>query len=458
MTKAAKKSKGWIWNFVDSFEGDKVILMITIILMLISMLAISSSTSLLAIQQKSTRGAIINEQLFIEIIGLIVIVLCYNIKRIAIFRMLSQIGFIVSFCLLAILDFNIDNPILRPMSINSAKRALNCFGFQVHVYEIVKVAMVMYIAWAVNAYKKDSFGLANALAKTERFAFMGKAIWKKIFYIYAPIMIVFIMIIGGSFSSAGFIAGILLLIVLFSGIIDHVKQIIGIGLIGCVLILGGITINRASNGKYFSHISSAINRFDIMNPDKKLREAKGTDEFSIVLDKVRQPISAKVAISEGGVIGKGAGKSTQRYVVPVMFEDFMYAFIVEEYGLIGAFLVLALYCSLVARGTIIVKTCDNTFAKIAIMGLVMLISGQALMHMLINVGMFPLTGQTLPMISHGNSSFLMFSVAFGVILSISRMSKKKIEKIAKDETLAPEPSSEDDEIRASMDDLYNMDL
>ena len=115
-----------------------------------------------------------------------------------------------------------------------------------------------------------------------------------------------------------------------------------------------------------------------------------------------------------------------RYVVPIMFEDYMFSFIVEEYGLIGGILVIILYISLLARGSLIVRNCDNLFAKTAVAGLVILITGQAMMHIMINCDLGPLTGQTLPMISHGKSSFLMFCLAFGIILSISRMAKKKI--------------------------------
>ena len=89
--------------------------------------------------------------------------------------------------------------------------------------------------------------------------------------------------------------------------------------------------------------------------------------------RMKQPISAKVAVSEGGIIGKGPGGSTQRYVVPIMFEDYMFSFIVEEYGIIGALIVILLYGSLLARGTILVRNSTNCFTKTAIAGLVVMI-------------------------------------------------------------------------------------
>ena len=113
-----------------------------------------------------------------------------------------------------------------------------------------------------------------------------------------------------------------------------------------------------------------------------------------------------------------------------MFEDYMFSFIVEEYGLLGGIFVIILYISLLARGSIIARNCDNHFAKTAVAGLVILITGQAMMHIMINCDLGPLTGQTLPLVSHGNSSFLMFSLAFGIILSISKMARRKIAREA----------------------------
>ncbi len=175
-------------------------------------------------------------------------------------------------------------------------------------------------------------------------------------------------------------------------------------------------------------------------------------EFQEALDNVKQPISAKIAIHEGGLFGKGPGRSTQRYVVPIMFEDYMFSFVVEEYGLLGGIFVIILYISLLARGSIIVRNCDNHFAKTAVAGLVLLITGQAMMHIAVNCDIGPLTGQTLPMISHGNSSFIMFSLAFGIILSISKMAKRKIDReAAKAEPLVDRQVR--DEIGSRMDEL-----
>ena len=109
-----------------------------------------------------------------------------------------------------------------------------------------------------------------------------------------------------------------------------------------------------------------------------------------------------------------------------MFGDYMFSFLLEEYGLWGGIIVIILYVSLLARGSWIARLCDSDFSQLAVCGLTLLISAQAFLHMFINVDLGPLTGQTLPLVSHGKGAFLSFCVAFGIILSISRMANKKI--------------------------------
>ena len=449
MTKTDNKTG--FWNFVDGLKGDKVVWMIALMLILISIVAVFSSTPLLAIQQHTTRMAIVSEQMLMAGIGLGIIIICYNIKNIAFYRAMSSIGFFISLVLLLMLVTHFHAGSIRAVMINSAWRVISIFGFQVHVFEVVKVAMVMYLAWAVDAYGNDDFKLINRLGRNPKLAFLNKNETKKILFIYLPIFIVCVCILEGSTSSALFIGGILFLTIIIGGI--RVKEIILPGIFIFILLLGCIAVNKVSDGKVFPHMTSSINRIT-KNTDYyigKLKESeRGTAEFQDCLDKVIQPASAKIAIHEGGFTGKGPGKSTQRYVVPVMFEDYMFSFIVEEYGILGAVIVILLYGSLLARGSIIARNCSNHFAKTAVAGLVMLITCQAAMHMLINVDLGPLTGQTLPMISHGNSSFLAFCIAFGIILSISRMASDKVRK----ETDAAKPLVDaHDEVTARLDDL-----
>ena len=133
----------------------------------------------------------------------------------------------------------------------------------------------------------------------------------------------------------------------------------------------------------------------------------------------------------------------------------MFSFLIEEYGLVGAILVIFLYVSLLARGSTIARLCNNEFAKIAVGGLSVLITAQAFMHMFVNVDIGPMTGQTLPLISHGSFAFLVFCIAFGIILSISRMARNRIKE--EEEAAIPIYDSGRDDIQASLDILEQID-
>lgn len=447
-TKKAE-AQGGIWGLIDRIQGDKVVWMILILLILFSIVSIFSSTSLLAEPDKGiSRLDIFVEQLGIVVAGVAVIFICYKIPYIKVFRVLSQIGFALSAALLLCLICNIG-----AVENHGAKRALDLGFFQLHVYEVVKVAMVMYLAWAVHAYKSDSFGLANRLSKRyKRLAFLAKPGWKRLVYIYLPIVIVCAGILFGSVSSTLFIGGIMFLTILIGGI--PLKDLL-LPAVVCI-VAGGLCIGLyfVSSGKVFPRVGTAVQRVLLHEERKNIKDlTPGTTEFQKTLDAIRQPESAKIAIHEGGLLGKGPGNSTQKYTVSLMFSDYMYSFIVEEYGLWGGLLIIMLYISLLARGSLIVRYCDSDFAKTAVAGLTILITGQALMHIYINLDMGLLTGQTLPMISHGNSSFLCFCVAFGVILSISKMAKAKIQKETEESEPLMEGMGVDENVTDAMNDL-----
>ena len=408
--------KRTVWNFFDRIEGDKVVWIIVLMLILISIVCIFSSTSRL-LEGSQTRLDIVKSQLFVVAAGLALIIVCYNIKNIKIFRWLSQWGALVSFGLLGLLLTKIDTPIIRSIELNGARRILQIAGFQVHVFEVVKVAMVLYLAWAMDALKKGELKWPK------------KEIWKKILFIYFPFVAILLMILPGSNSAALFIGGIMFIVILLGG--GNLRDMALLAALAVVLIAGCWGIYELSGHKALGRIGTAVSRLSEHEDwEQKVLDARpGSDEYYKALDKIRQPYSAKIAIKEGGVLGKGPGQSTQRYVVPDISEDYMYSFIIEEYGLWGALIVIFLYVSLLARGSIIVRNCGkDIYAKISVAGLCLLISGQAFLHMFVNADIGPMTGQTLPLISHGNSAFLCFSLAFGLILSFSRIAQRRIEK------------------------------
>jgi cell division protein FtsW len=424
-----------IWNRLHNLEGDKVILIIVLLLILISFLAIFSSTPLLPAQE--SRLATMKEHGRVAIFGIIIMGVLYRFK-INWIKYISQIGFIASFAVLLLLLTKTDIGFIQVETRNSATRNFVLFGKQIHVFEIVKVAMVMYIAWAMNAVKEDkearklkrkptTLRMANSIAtRYPKLKFLKKTFWKRMIYVYIPALTIIAMLFFGSGSSSILMGLALIALMIIGGM--PLKELLIAGAAGVAALGIMLGINIASDGKLIKRASTFIGR---ITTDYDMNDLEGLsgDAYYELLDDIRQPESAKVAVHEGKILGKGIGNSTQKYKVDNIYGDYMYSFIIEEYGLMGGILILILYISLLARSSIIARMCENEFEKYAIGGLAVLITGQAFMHILVNVDIGPMTGQTLPLISHGSSAFLVFCVAFGIILSISRLAKKKIENV-----------------------------
>ena len=427
-----ENKKGPLWALLQKVEGDKVILIIVLLLLLVSFLAIFSSTPMLPAQEN--RLQTMTEHGVVALLGIGLMFLLYHIK-IEWWKPLARWGFIGSAVALGMLLMKVNIPgIIQTQTINNAVRNFSIAGFQIHVFEVVKVAMIMYLAWAMNAVKEDLGGgkgraltLVYKVARLhKKLSFLTRPFWKRAFYIYGPTMIVGLMIFAGSGSSAIFVCGILIAAMLLGDVPR--KEIIIALLAAAAGFFCLVSIYKLSDGKAMSRVGTMISRMNADYDMERLEGLKG-DEYNNMVDTLSQPISAKIAVHEGGLFGKGIGNSTQKYRVQNIYGDYMYSFIIEEYGLFGGLGILILYVSLLARSSIIARMCTDDFAKYALGGLSLLITGQAFMHILVNVDIGPMTGQTLPLISHGASAFLVFCIAFGIILSISRKAKKKLQSV-----------------------------
>ena len=427
------KKNSWVLALMDRLQGDKVIWMILMMLVLLSVVCMFSSTSRL-IEGGRTRVDIVRSQLMVVAAGLVVVLVLYNIRSIEFFRKVSFWMFPLSLVMLVALRIlpgttpGGPDPLVCAPTINGAKRVLQIMGKQIHVLEITKIAMVLYLGWALDAFKK------------KRIQWPREELPQSILYIYLPFIAVFMLALPSSNTAALFIGGIMFLVILLGG---GSKRDLGVILAAAVVILAlCFGVYKVSGGHAFARIGTGISRiFDHHDWEQQFLESpKYSSAWDEARDHLQQGYSAKIAIHEGGIIGKGPGQSTQRYIVPDMPSDYMYSFIIEEYGLLGGILVLALYVSLMARGALIARDIgDSLYAKLVVAGLCLLIVGQAFLHMMVNVDIGPMTGQTLPMISHGNSAFLCFSVAFGLLLSFSRQARKRIET----ETAKADPLIED---------------
>ena len=459
MAGTRKKAVGFD-NLIDWLEGDRIIWIIVFAIIMFSIVGMASSTSLLAKLNSASRFDYAIQQVYISFGGLVLIWLICKFGRVGILKFLSRLGFIGSALLLILLDSHFQGiPFLTPVETQPGSgtwRTIIMFGVPVMVYEVVKVAMVMYLAWALQTLKQKETQLADKLAAFGWLRFLSTEEGKVMFYVGAPMVIVFLLELAGSNSSAIFLG----LVMGFTVIVGKMKfkyifHLILAGVIALGLVFG---MQKITGWKFLTRVTTAISRVSDFHGDpvKELHKHEpGTLAFQRILDSSKQVTSAKVAVSTGGLLGKGPGKSTQRYIVSVMYEDYMFSFIIEEYGLLGGMLILMLYGTLLARGSIIVRNCDTVFARCTVAGLVALISCQALLHILVNVDLIPMTGQNLPMISHGNSSFLCFCIAFGVILSISRMAKKKIARETANE-MKNAPFGTGDETSDSLNDLDDL--
>lgn len=423
-------SRGPLWDMLQKVEGDKVILIIVLLLLMISFLAIFSSTPLLPAQEN--RLQTMTEHGIVALMGIGVMFLLYHIK-VTWLKPLAKLGFAVSVIMLAMLLLKVNIPgIIHTQTINGAVRTFSVAGLQIHVFEVVKVAMVMYLAWAMNALNKDGtsdsegdLSIADNLARRyPRLSFLKKPLWKRAMYIYGPALLVSMMVFAGSGSSAIFICAVLIATMLLGNI--PFRELALAGIVVFIGFFSLVSIYKISDGKAVKRVGTMISR---MNADYDINRLEGLegDKYHNMVDTLSQPVSALIAVHEGGLLGKGIGNSTQKYRVQNIYGDYMYSFIVEEYGLIGGVIILILYVSLLARSSIIARMCSDDFAKYVLGGLSLLITGQAFMHIMVNVDIGPMTGQTLPLISHGASAFLVFCIAFGIILSISRMAKKRMQ-------------------------------
>ena len=434
--------KRTLWNIFENTEGDKVVWIIVLILIMFSILCIFSSTSRL-LGPGQSRLDLVWDHLKIVLLGLGLILACYIIPSLNFFRKASSLGFIFSAGLLALLISGVDLGFVRSIEINGARRIIQVGPLQLHVNEVVKVAMVLYLSWAIDAFKKGELRL-----------FKDNELYQKIFYIYAPFLITTLMLLPGSNSAALFTGGIMFLVILLGG--GSGRDMFFLLLAGVAALALCVGIYKISDGKMMGRIGTGLSRvFDKEDYEAQVMNSKpGSIDYYQALDEIRQPYSAKIAVHQGGLIGKGPGQSTQRYVVPDISEDYMYSFIIEEYGILGGIMIIILYLSLLARSAIIVRNCGkDLYAKLAVAGLSLLISGQAFLHICVNVDIGPMTGQTLPLVSHGASAFLCFCIAFGIILSISKIASKRIEREQKNADPLVDLSQEPVAIEHDLSDL-----
>lgn len=222
--------------------------------------------------------------------------------------------------------------------------------------------------------------------------------------LWMPVFIVLVLILPANFSTTAIIFTMVMVLVFLGG---YPLKYIGIVLGAGMLVLAFFILTaKAFPGLLPNRIDTWTSRIENFSNDEDT-------EADYQIEK------AKIAIARGGITGAGIGKSVQRNFLPQSSSDFIYAIIVEEMGLIGAFGVMSAYLMLLFRIVIVATKADTLFGKLVVMGVGLPIVFQALVNMAVAVELFPVTGQTLPLVSSGGTSIWMTCLALGIVLSVS---------------------------------------
>ena len=233
--------------------------------------------------------------------------------------------------------------------------------------------------------------------------------------LWIPVFFVLILILPANFSTAAIMFVMVLILVFIGGYpFKYLSIIVGLGVVSLVLF---VLVVKAFPDIMPNRIDTWMSRIENFS--------NGEDtEADYQIEKV------KIAIATGGINGVGPGKSIQKNFLPQSSSDFIFAIIIEEYGLIGGLSLLLLYAWLLFRIIIVSQKSDTVFGKLLVLGVGLPIVFQALINMAVAVELFPVTGQTLPLISSGGTSIWMTCLAFGIILSVSaqREEKKELER------------------------------
>ena len=403
-------------------KGDRLIWIIVVLFAMISIVAVFSSSSFLATSRGVSKVSIFIEQTKSVLMGFAALLICYIIP-LRFYRTFSFVIYGASVLMLLMLFV----PGMRA-ELNGAVRGIKIAGHTLQVFEFAKVGVILYLAKAMELWGED-------LAEFKQFALR----------ILLPVGAVCLLIMQNSFSSALLIGVISFLILFFLNVSFRNLGLTVLILAGIVLLMfltyhaffaGRPERQRTAVGRVFNRFGTVESRLTAHFEKEEADLATLTAEEARQLkDKDRQSENAKVAISEGGIFGKGPGKSTQRYSLSMAFSDFIFAFIVEEYGLIGGSFVILLYLIFLFRCIRLCQRCTATYSSVLIVGLAFLITTQAFLHILVNVRILPITGHTLPLISHGGTAYLVLSGAFGMILSVNRQLDKQDLRVMATSTL-----------------------
>ena len=392
------------------FQGDVSVWIIFMLLCCFSIIEVFSATSTLAYNQANIFVPIVRHTSFLVAGFLLILVLAHTHYK---YFSLGILLMLVSIVLLIL-------TIIFGISVNDAFRKYELFGTAFQPSEFGKLACIIYVAFLLS--KREKF--------TDK---------RTINFICIGVGSICLLILPSNLSTA-LLLGTVCFLMMFIGQIP--LKLLGRLLFGtfvagliCVLLL--LVIPTDITRQYFPRFTTWQNRLHTF-VDIHTTDSQETNNTYRITDDNYQAAHAKIAIARGGVFGKMPGQSVQRDFLPQAFSDFIYAIIIEELGVVGGIFVLLLYLMLLLRVSIIARRCEKQFPKYLVLGCGLIIVFQALVHMAVTVGLFPVTGQPLPLISRGGTSILVTCIYIGIILSVSHfganMSEEEEEEVETGET------------------------
>ena len=372
-------------KFVKDIKGDKVIWIVVIILCIFSLLAVYSSTGTLAYRkQHGNTEYYLFKHFMILAFGLGLMYITHLIKY-TYYSRISQIGLFLTFPLLLL-------TLISGTNLNDANRWLTVpiVNLTFQSSDVAKLFLIMYLARVLS--KKQE------LVQDFRKGFLPVII---------PVVIVTVLILPANFSTAA-ILFVTCMVLMFIGRISmkYMLSLVGMGIIAIVMIF---TLSK-SFPALFPRGTTWVARIDHF-----INKQEAEPDATYQVDQ------AKIAIVQGGILGKSPGKSTQRNFLPHPYSDFIFAIIIEEYGLVGGSFVLLLYLILFYRVIRIASRSQGNFGTLLSIGIGFSLVFQAFINMAVAVNLFPVTGQTLPLVSMGGTSIWFTCISIGIILSVSRV-------------------------------------
>ncbi|MBO5901223.1 MAG: FtsW/RodA/SpoVE family cell cycle protein [Alistipes sp.] len=386
------------------FEGDRTLWIIFWVLITISILVVYSSTAKMTYEVGSNMSLFdaLQKQIMYVMMAIMLIFVVHKIDY-KVYMRLSLILYII-FVLCTIATYFVG------VNINDSSRWLKIGFFTFQPSEGLKITTILMLARAMES-RQAIINNIKILPTTLKFKSkeFKEVFWNNTVPLIGPVVVSCAVILPAHTSSAA-IVFITSLIMLYIGRV-HLKEIMKFFLVVfSVGMLGILTLVMLDAGR----IDTAKNRIT------KWTHEWTHESTAKTINDISDTQRALIAIREGGIVGKGAGQSTSRVLVTHPESDYAYAFFISEYGIIAGLMLILLYIWLFFRAMDIGQQCRTPFPTLMTLGLGLLITGQALLHILVQVNFMPETGQTLPFISRGGSSLLFSTIALGMIISVSR--------------------------------------